>query len=257
MSDQQWGPQSAPAAGTGSGADKSSTGVSGKLSKFGQSLTNSLTSRDRSTGQARPNTVRTGTPNPGSPRPAASPRVTEPSTAALAARTPRPAEPSTAALARPTQRPLANPPAAASGTPSTRQPTRPTGQRRPKPRQTRKARLRISRVDPYSVMKTALLFGVAGGIMFVVAIWVVFTVLDATGLWTAINDAVANIFAGSTTATKFDIKDYINTSRATAFAALIAAIDVLIITALATIFAFLYNLSANMLGGIEVTLAED
>jgi len=41
------------------------------------------------------------------------------------------------------------------------------------------------------------------------------------------------------------------------FAVLIAAIDVVIITAVATLFAFLYNLSAVVMGGLEVTLAED
>jgi len=129
--------------------------------------------------------------------------------------------------------------------------------RRRAPRQTRKARLRISRVDPWSVMKTALLFGVAGWIIFVVATWVVFTVLDMTGIYTAINDTVSQVFASPTAGQQFDIKSYVNTTRATALAALIGAVDVILLTALATIFAFLYNLSANVMGGVEVTLAED
>jgi len=129
--------------------------------------------------------------------------------------------------------------------------------RRRAPRQTRKARLRISRVDPWSVMKTALLFGVAGWIILVVAVWVVFTVLDMTGIYSAINDTVAQVFASPTSGSQFNIKDYVNTTRATALAALIGAVDVILLTALATIFAFLYNLSANVMGGVEVTLAED
>ena len=36
-----------------------------------------------------------------------------------------------------------------------------------------------------------------------------------------------------------------------------AAIDVIILTAVATLTAFLYNMSAALLGGVEVTLAED
>jgi hypothetical protein len=38
---------------------------------------------------------------------------------------------------------------------------------------------------------------------------------------------------------------------------LVASVDVVFITALATLGAFIYNLSASLLGGIEVTLAED
>ena len=128
---------------------------------------------------------------------------------------------------------------------------------RPKTRHSRRARLRISRVDPWSVMKTALLFSVAGWIIFIVATWVVFTVLDQTGLYGAINDTVAQIFASPDAASTFNIQDYVNTTRATAIAALVGAVNVVIMTALATIFAFLYNLSAVVMGGIEVTMAED
>jgi len=128
---------------------------------------------------------------------------------------------------------------------------------RPKTRHSRRARLRISRVDPWSVMKTALLFSVAGWIIFIVATWVVFTVLDQTGLYGAINDTVAQIFASPGAASTFNIQDYVNTTRATAIAALVGAVNVVILTALATLFAFLYNLSAVVMGGIEVTMAED
>ena len=35
------------------------------------------------------------------------------------------------------------------------------------------------------------------------------------------------------------------------------SVDVVLLTAIATLGAFLYNMSASLLGGIEVTLAED
>ncbi|MCL2785079.1 MAG: DUF3566 domain-containing protein [Propionibacteriaceae bacterium] len=124
-------------------------------------------------------------------------------------------------------------------------------------RSTRRARLRISRVDPWSVMKTALLFGVAAWIMMIIATFVVFTVLELTGLYDAINETVKQIFASPNDTDQFQIRDYINTTRATALSALVGAVNVVIVTALATIFAFLYNLSAVVMGGIEVTMAED
>ena len=125
------------------------------------------------------------------------------------------------------------------------------------PRQTRRARLRIARIDPWSVMKTALLFGVAGWIILIVATWAIFTVLAMTGLYDAINSTVAQVFAAPGAVNSFQVQDYVNTTRATALAALVGAVDVIILTALATIFAFLYNLSATVMGGLEVTMAED
>ena len=55
----------------------------------------------------------------------------------------------------------------------------------------------------------------------------------------------------------FDIEDYLGTSRVLGFTMLVAAIDVVLITAAATLVAFLYNMSAALLGGVEITLAED
>ncbi|MDR0417764.1 MAG: DUF3566 domain-containing protein [Propionibacteriaceae bacterium] len=125
-----------------------------------------------------------------------------------------------------------------------------------KERQTRKARLRLARIDPWSVMKTTLLFGVAGAIMMVVAVYAVFVVIDQTGIYAAINKVMATLFA-SPSGVPFDIETYVNTERAVGVAAVLGAVDVVIITALATIFGALYNLAANVMGGIEVTLAED
>lgn len=124
-------------------------------------------------------------------------------------------------------------------------------------RRTRKARLRIARVDPWSVMKTALLFGIAGGIILVVATYVVMSVIESTGVYQAINQVVGSMLSSPTDTTPFSIEAYINTRRVTGLAALIGAVDVVIFTALATVFSFLYNLSATMLGGLEITLAED
>ncbi|MDR2974137.1 MAG: DUF3566 domain-containing protein [Propionibacteriaceae bacterium] len=130
--------------------------------------------------------------------------------------------------------------------------------RKPRSRpSSRRARLRISRLDPWSVMKVTLLFAVAAWIIFIVATFVSFSVLDGTGLYDSINGAIAQVFTSPGSTNTFNIKDYVNTTRATALAAVVGAVNVVIITALATIFAFLYNLAATVMGGIEVTMAED
>ena len=122
---------------------------------------------------------------------------------------------------------------------------------------TRRARLRISRVDPWSVMKTSFLFSIAFGIMSWVAIYVVWTIIGASGMFEAINNALTMVLASPQDQTPIRIEDYVNTNKVMGITALIGVINVLILTALGTIFAFLYNLSANILGGLECTLAED
>jgi hypothetical protein len=124
-------------------------------------------------------------------------------------------------------------------------------------RRTRKARLRLSRLDPWSVMKTSFLFSIAAGIMLVVAVYAIWTVISTSGLFDSMNEIVRSVVSTPGDTTPFRVQEYINTQKVMGVTALIAVVDVLIFTAVATLGSFLYNLAATMLGGLEVTLAED
>ena len=123
-------------------------------------------------------------------------------------------------------------------------------------RGTRRARLRLVHLDPWSVMKTAFLLSIALGIVVVVSVFVVWSVLNAAGVFDSINKTVADV-VGGTSAQGFDVQNYVGIQRVMGFAIVIAVVDVVLVTAIATLSAFLYNLSAALLGGVEVTLAED
>ncbi len=127
----------------------------------------------------------------------------------------------------------------------------------PRPRRTRKARLRVSRVDPWSVMKTFFLFAIAGGIMFFTAAALIYTVVEASGLFDQIDELVGLVFDTQTEDSGFQIRQILSWERVMGVTALLACVNVIIMTALATLGSFLYNLAATMLGGFEVTLAED
>ena len=122
---------------------------------------------------------------------------------------------------------------------------------------TRRARLRISRVDPWSVMKTSFLFSIAFGVMMVVATFALWSVLAGSGALESLNTLINTLISSEQEGTTFKIEDYLGVQRILGFSVVVAAIDVVIITAVATLFAFLYNLAATVMGGLEVTLAED
>src|SRR5690349_13032291 len=130
--------------------------------------------------------------------------------------------------------------------------TRPSRQKRPP----RRARLRLTRVDPWSVMKTAFLLSIALGVVTIVSVLMVWSVLGAAGVWDSINTTVRDI-VGDQADTPFTIQDYLGTDRVIGFTMLVAVIDVVLLTAIATLGAFLYNMSAALLGGIDITLVED
>lgn len=124
-------------------------------------------------------------------------------------------------------------------------------------RRTRKARLRLSRIDPWSVMKTVFLFSIAFGIMIWVAVYVLWWVLQMSGVFDVINQSIMGIISSPNNTEGFRIEDYISANKVLGVTALLGVINVIITTALGTLGAFLYNLSANILGGLELTLAED
>ncbi|MGH3509702.1 MAG: DUF3566 domain-containing protein [Nocardioidaceae bacterium] len=119
----------------------------------------------------------------------------------------------------------------------------------------RRARLRLVHVDPWSVMKTAFLLSVAIGIVTVVAVAVVWGVLGAAGVWDSINQTVTSVLGSGSSS--FDVQNYVGPSRVLGFTMIVAVVDVILITAISTLGAFLYNLSAQLLGGLEITFAED
>lgn len=124
-------------------------------------------------------------------------------------------------------------------------------------RRTRKARLRLSRLDPWSVMKTVFLFSIAFGIMLWVAVYMTWTMVESSGVFEAVNGVVTDLLASPNDTTPWMIQDYVSTNKVLGITALLAVVNVVLMTALGTLAAFLYNLSANILGGLEVTLAED
>ncbi|MEV6394946.1 DUF3566 domain-containing protein [Streptomyces sp. NPDC051907] len=121
---------------------------------------------------------------------------------------------------------------------------------------TRKARLRVAKADPWSVMKVSFLLSIALGICTVIAAAVLWMVMDAMGVFSTVGGTISEA-TGSNESNGFDLQSFLSLPRVLIFTSVIAVIDVVLATALATLGAFIYNLSAGFVGGVELTLAED
>jgi hypothetical protein len=122
----------------------------------------------------------------------------------------------------------------------------------------RRARLNLKRIDPWSVMKFSFAVSVVLFIVVVVATSVLYLALDAMGVWGEVNKSLGELVSASggadtaATSSPFRITAWgvIGTSM------LIGAVNVVLFTALATLGAFIYNVCADLVGGVELTLAE-
>lgn len=118
----------------------------------------------------------------------------------------------------------------------------------------RRARLNLRRIDPWSVMKFAFAVSVVLFIVVVVATSVLYLALDAMGVFASVNDSLSDLVnaGGGQSANGFQI-----TARGVILSsALIGLVNVVLFTALATLGAFVYNVCADLVGGVELTLAE-
>lgn len=118
----------------------------------------------------------------------------------------------------------------------------------------RRVRLTVSRVDPWSIMKLSFLLSIALGIILVVATGLIWTVLNEMEVFAKIHELVDDIQAQRQFG---QLLEYMEFSRVISAATVIAVVDIVLLTALATLGAFIYNFVAAMVGGLHLTLTDD
>jgi hypothetical protein len=116
----------------------------------------------------------------------------------------------------------------------------------------RQAALQLKRLDPWSVLKLSLVLAVVLFFIWLVAVGVLYGVLDGMGVWDQLNGNYANLVTENAPSGG----QLINAGRVFGFAAVVGAINSLLFAVAMTISAFVYNVSADLVGGVEVTLSE-
>jgi hypothetical protein len=104
-------------------------------------------------------------------------------------------------------------------------------------------------------MKMSFLLAVAAGIAGVVLTGVLWLILSGMGVFADIDRVIKEI--QPSTASPFNIMDYIGFGRVLSLSIVIGVIDIILMTAIATLGAFLYNICSSLVGGIQLTLTDD
>lgn len=110
----------------------------------------------------------------------------------------------------------------------------------------KQVRLRLVHIDFWSVVKLAFLISLCIGIVIVVATFLLWVVLEQTGVITSV-DKLLNDVSGSS---GVSVETFVNFGGIMLFAVITGVLQVIVSTALAAVAAFLYNLSVRLTGGL-------
>lgn len=122
----------------------------------------------------------------------------------------------------------------------------------------RKAHLVLRRIEPWSAMKFSFVVSLVCFVVLFVAVAVLYGVLSALGVFDSLVDLVNQLGKGEQgqQALPIDIASWFEPVRILGYTALIGAVNVVLITALATLGAVIYNVASDLVGGVEVTFSE-
>ncbi|WP_017600668.1 DUF3566 domain-containing protein [Nocardiopsis lucentensis] len=124
----------------------------------------------------------------------------------------------------------------------------------------RKAHLTVSRVEPWSVMKFSFVVSLVCFIVLFVAVAVIYATLSMLGVFDEVTSMMEALLEGEGNTGEgelgLDPAAWFSPGRVLGYTGVIGALNIVLITALSTVGAMVYNLVADLVGGVDVTLTE-
>ncbi|HEX3705363.1 MAG TPA: DUF3566 domain-containing protein [Mycobacteriales bacterium] len=120
-------------------------------------------------------------------------------------------------------------------------------------RRGRRARLTLKRIDPWSTLKFSLVYGLVGMAVLLVAVVVLYGVVDAMGVISSLRTFLSDV---SDTSHGPGLAAWLGFGRVLLIALVVGLVNVVLFAAFATLTAFIYNVCTDIVGGVEVTLSE-
>src|SRR5690606_28738978 len=107
--------------------------------------------------------------------------------------------------------------------------------------------------DPWSVLKVSLVLSVVSFFVWMTAVALLYLVLGGMAVWSKLNSNVGDLLTSASCTTGDELG---SSGRIFGGAALSGLVTIVLLSAMATIGAFVYNLTTDLVGGVEVTLAD-
>ncbi|WP_232850583.1 DUF3566 domain-containing protein [Nocardia acididurans] len=113
-----------------------------------------------------------------------------------------------------------------------------------------RATVQLRHIDPWSTLKVSLVISVAMFFVWMLAVGLLYLVLEGMGVWERLNSTFTEMVSDSSSSALVDAGTVFG------YAGVIGLINVVLLTALSTVGVFVYNQCCDLVGGIQVTLAD-
>lgn len=114
-----------------------------------------------------------------------------------------------------------------------------------------RATVQIRRIDPWSTLKITLVISVALFFVWMLAVGLLYIVLAGMGVWDNLDNSLGEMLNQEGSSSSL-----IDAGTVFGYAGVIGLINVVLFTALATVGVFIYNQCCDLVGGIQITLAD-
>jgi len=104
-------------------------------------------------------------------------------------------------------------------------------------------------------MKFSFVVSLVAFVILFVAVSVLYGTLSALGVFTSLQHVVQSV-TSSQDSNGVNAAKWFTASRVLSYTAMLGALNIVLITAMSTIGAVVYNLTSRLIGGVEVTLRE-
>ncbi|MDO1483868.1 Transmembrane domain of uncharacterised function (DUF3566) [Rhodococcus rhodochrous] len=113
-----------------------------------------------------------------------------------------------------------------------------------------RATVQIRRIDPWSMLKISSVISVSLFFVWMIAVGLLYGVLAGMGVWERLNSAFTDIVSDAGSGA------LVSAGQVFGYATIIGIANTVLLTALATLGAFIYNLCTDLVGGVQATLAD-
>jgi hypothetical protein len=113
--------------------------------------------------------------------------------------------------------------------------------------------LKLVKIEVWSAIKAAFFITVAAGIATVVGFFALWLVVGQIGLFASLNSLLAGVFGDG----GVDIEQELSLLRVMSFATTLAIVNIIFGTALAGLYALIFNVIGKITGGIAISFTNN